>query len=728
MTSSVDHNIGKTLFKDMGWRGLRELQNKAYADIVQGKNALLTAGTASGKTEAALLPVLSVLMNDEKLCNSQTPVMIYCAPLKALINDIYARIKKLTARTRLTTFCWHGDVSAGEKRDALQSASIIVTTPESLEGMLISGKIDHHRFFQNLRFVLIDELHALINGPRGAQLASLIERLNAISQYDVQKIAMSATIGNPDEVLQWIRGGSDRETVHIDDSKSGKKMLMIRNKNLEILLSDVERMLSTQGKGIVFTASKQEAEILNHFFTRKGIRALLHHGSIGKFLREETEDTFKNHPDYKLMIATTTLEMGIDIGDVAYVFFYSVPKSAASFMQRLGRAGRKTGIAKSLIYVNTELENEQKLLNEHLHLFANIQLLMDNTVEPIDMIDFYPQILAHQIISMALSQGCIRFSDLTVLKNAYSFKNITPQDLHALLQALHKNGYLSIRGDEIRMGSLGNNLFSSTGMGEFVSVFDAGKTYKVMHGKKEIGQIHYATLSSQKKLEGAEFSQRFILAGMAWKVIQSDPFKRILQVIPAEKGVKPMWLGKGVGIAGRFADAAKRFVLNPQFPENIHLDNEVMDALLESVDKLVSTVSEDNPFRVQKVSRKRSIDYKVFTYAGELKNMLYSFFINTFFDCVQAVKYDWRCLWFKSLQEIEMEEFFNWMDAIEYEEFERILKEKLKDETKKITELVFQDRFADLVDEQVLIQAFIRIFWNRLEKEEATVKTQPASV
>ena len=726
MTQAVDHHIAKTLFKDMGWRGLRTLQRNAYSEIRVGKNALLTAGTASGKTEAALLPVLSLLMEDEKLFNSQSPVMLYCAPLKALINDIYARIKKLTARTGLSTFCWHGDVSAAEKKAALQSASIIVTTPESIEGMLISGKINHDHFFKNLRFILIDELHALINGPRGAQLASLMERLNAISQYDLQKIAMSATIGNPHEVLQWIQGGSLRETVHVDDSKSGKKMLMIKKKSMDQLLTDVNRMLSTKGKGIIFTASKQEAEILNHFFVRKGVQCLLHHGSIGKHIREEMEDTFKNNPDYKLMIATTTLEMGIDIGDVAYVFFYSVPRSAASFMQRLGRAGRKTGIAKSLIYVNTELENEKKLLNEHLHLFANLQLLIENTVEPIDMINFYPQILAHQIIAMTLSKGAIHFRDLSVLKNAYSFKDIGHQELGALLQSMNKEGYISIRGEEIRMGPVGNNLFSGSAIGEFVSVFDAGKTYQVLHGKKEIGQTHYATISSQKKLEGGNFSQRFILAGKAWKVIQSDPFKKTLQVIPTDKGVKPMWLGKGVGIAGRFADAARRFVLQPQYPENIKVDEEVMDSLLASCDKLRLTVSEASLYTVQSVSRKRSLDLKVYTYAGEIKNMLYSFLLPEFFDCVKTVKYDWRCIWFKSIQEIEMEDFFQWVNTLDFNAFEQVLTEKLQEETKKIGELIFQDRFADLVDEKVLIKAFIKIFWDRLEKAEATLKTQPA--
>jgi len=291
---------------------------------------------------------------------------------------------------------------------------------------------------------------------------------------------------------------------------------------------------------------------------------------------------------------------------------------------------------------------------------------------------------------------------------------------------LNKEGYISIRGKEIRMCSLGNNLFSGSGIGEFVSVFDAGKTYQVLYGKKEIGQIHYATISSQKKLEGNGFSQRFILAGKAWKVVQSDPFKKTLQVIPTEKGVKPMWLGKGVGIAGRFAEAARRYVLNPQYPSNINVDDDVMDALLESVDKLKLTVSELSSYTVQKVSRKRSLDLKVYTYAGEIKNMLFSFLVPEFFDCVKNVKYDWRSIWFKTIQEIEMEDFFHWVDSLDFESFEGILSEKLKEESKKIGELIFQDRFADLVDEKLLIKAFIKIFWDRLEHQDATLKTQPA--
>jgi ATP-dependent Lhr-like helicase len=647
--------------------------------------------------------------------------VIYIAPLKALINDIYLRLKKLTSRTKLKIFCWHGDVSQKEKNLALKSSSIIVTTPESLEGMFISSKTNHHTFFKNLRFILVDELHALINGPRGAQLSSLIERLDAISQYAIQRVAMSATIGNPIQVLEWIRGGSNRETVHVDDSKSSKKMIMVRERSLENLKLDIEKMLKGDGKGIIFTSSKQEAEVLNHYFVKKGFRSLLHHGSIGKGIRERTETIFKSSPDYRIMIATTTLEMGIDIGDVAYIFFYSVPKSAASFMQRLGRAGRKSGVAKALIYINTELENEKKLVDEHLSLFANVQLFKDNAVEPIEMVRFYPQLLAHQIISMLLSEKVIKFSDISILKKAYCFKDIEAGDVDSLLNHLHKEGYIAIRGPEIRIGAKGDTLFGGPGVGEFVSVFDAGRSYSVQYNNMDVGQIHYATISSQKKLEGGDFSQRFILAGRAWKVIESDPFKRILKVIPAQKGSKPMWLGKGGNIAERFALAASRFVLNPEFPENIQIDAAVYDALQTTIDNVRTTIDEDRAFCSLEIRRKKSFDYEIYTYAGEIKNMLFALLIPEFFEGVKKAKYDWKRLNFKSPINVDYEDFYQWMDQLTKEAFEKNLIEKLKGDSKKIGEILFQDRFAGLVGEEMLSQTYINILWKILRPEKQAV-------
>ena len=714
METTVDVQIGKTLFKDMGWRGLRSLQRKAYESINQGGNTLLTAGTASGKTEAALLPVLSTLLTEGEFYNSKTPVMFYVAPLKALINDIYARIKKLTSRTPLTVYSWHGDVSKREKTLALKGSSIIVTTPESLEGMFVSKKIDQQAFFQNVRFMLIDELHALINGPRGAQLASLIERMDNLSRYRVQRIAMSATIGNPEEVLDWLKGGSDRETVHVGDSKQSDKMLLVRRRSLEALKEDIDKMLQSSGKCIIFTSSKQEAEVLNHYLDRKGYAPLLHHGSIGRGIREKTENTFKDSGEHRIMIATTTLEMGIDIGDVSYVFFYSVPKSAASFMQRLGRAGRKSGVARAVLYVNTDLENENKLLTEHLALFANVQLFKEGDVEPLEIPRFYPQILGHQIISEIISKGKAGPADLAPMKRAYCFGDIEADDLKELLNGLCEKDYLTKRGTQYRLSRKGNNLFGGASVGEFLSVFDAGTTFSVYYGEKEIGKIHYATLSSQKKLEGGDFSQRFILAGRAWKVIEADPFKKTLKVSPAQKGVKPMWLGKSAGIAERFARAGAGFVSTPEFPDNCRIDPDVFDSLLESVEKLKPTVPGDDDCAVLMVRRKKTVAYHVYTYAGEIKNLLYSLLMPGYFEGLKKVRYDWRELKFTASSELDLPGFFIWMRELSFEEFADHLKDPLEEESKKIGELLFQDRFADIVSPALLIKAYTKRFWHLL--------------
>ena len=198
----IAQSIGKVLFKDMSWRGLRPLQESSGAAIRNGFQTLITAGTASGKTEAALLPVLSIILESPDLMHSRTPVALYIAPLKALINDITERLKKLSHRSALEIYAWHGDVDASEKNEAIKKASILVTTPESLEGLLVSSRVDPAVFFRNLRFFLLDEFHALLQSPRGYQLASQIERLQAYSGYEIQKIAMSATIGNPEKVLE----------------------------------------------------------------------------------------------------------------------------------------------------------------------------------------------------------------------------------------------------------------------------------------------------------------------------------------------------------------------------------------------------------------------------------------------------------------------------------------------------------------------------------------------
>ncbi len=701
----------------MGWKSLRPLQQKSFESITSGKNILITAGTASGKTEASLLPVLSIMLGDDTLIHSKTPVILYIAPLKALINDIYSRLIKLTMRTPAVVYSWHGDVDFSEKSEALKKSSIIITTPESLEGMMISGKIDHKNFFSNIRFILIDELHALIAGPRGAQLASIMERISALSRHDVQRIAMSATIGNPQEVLEWIKGGSSRETEHVSDDASTKKMLLLRGKSLENLKEDLCRMLKSTGKSIIFTSSKQEAEILYHYLSRNGFLCMIHHGSMGKSIREESENTFKNSNVHRIMIATTTLEMGIDIGDVSYVFFYSVPKSAASFMQRFGRAGRKSGIARAVIYVSTEAENPDKLCDEHLFLFGNIQLFKENEVEPIEIPNYYPQILAHQIISMILSDEKIEMVNLSVIRKAYPFKSIEAEDVLSVLDHLEKCSIVQRKNDTLRLGSEGDLIFSGRGLGDFVSVFDVGKEYTVMFGDREIGKIHYATFGVSKELRKVGFSQSFILAGKAWKITDINMNKKIVFVEPSATGVKPMWLGGSGNIAERFSKACRKFILNPIFPENVKIDVDVFDALIKSVEELRTTVDENYQMISLCVERKKIADYRLYTYAGEMKNLLISYLLPHYDESAKSVKSNWKFVKFRTINEFNCEEFNEWMSKIEFKEFSEYLEEPLKKNSYKIGKKLFQDRCTDLIGSETLVKAYLKAFWNILGKQ-----------
>lgn len=715
LINGIHSQIGKVLFKDMGWKGLRPLQQKSYECISSGMNVLITAGTASGKTEASLLPVLSHMLEEKELSHSKTPVILYIAPLKALINDIYTRLNKLTMRTPARVFSWHGDVDNSEKSEALKNSSIIVTTPESLEGMMISGRIKHKEFFSNIRFILIDELHALISGPRGAQLASLMERIAYYSKHDIQRIAMSATIGNPQEVLEWLKGGSERNTEHVSDDAKTKKMLLLREKSLDNLKEDLKKMLNSSGKSIIFTSSKQEAEILFHYLSRNGFLCMIHHGSMGKKMREESEETFKKSRNHRIMIATTTLEMGIDIGDVSYVFFYSVPKSAASFMQRFGRAGRKTGIARAIIYVSTEMENPDKLVEEHLYLFCNLQLFIDNDVEPIDIPSFYPQILSHQIVSMILSEEKIQLSELAILRKAFPFKSIDGDDLMDIINHLDSCSIIQRKNDILRIGNEGDRLFSGMGLGNFVSVFDIGKEFTVYYGDKEIGKIHYATFGVSNELKNVGFAQSFILAGKAWKIIDMNMNQKIVYVEPSGSGVKPMWLGGSGNIAERFAKAGRKFVLNPDFPDNINIEDSVYDALSKSIEELRITMDKESEMISMCIQRKRSSDYFLYTYEGEMKNMLYSYLLPFYDESIKSARSNWRFVKFKSNLDFNASEFIEWVRNIEFKEFKEFLEESVKKNSYKIGKKLFQDRCSDLVSENTLVKAYLKSFWSILK-------------
>ncbi len=718
----IAQSVGKVLFKDMSWRGLRPLQESSGAAIRNGFQTLITAGTASGKTEAALLPVLSIILESPDLMHSRTPVALYIAPLKALINDITERLKKLSHRSALEIYAWHGDVDASEKNEAIKKASILVTTPESLEGLLVSSRVDPAVFFRNLRFFLLDEFHALLQSPRGYQLASQIERLQAYSGYAIQKIAMSATIGNPEKVLEWMKGSGSRECFHVSDQHHTQKQLMLRKKSFENLLADVSKVAESGKKAILFTCSKGEAESLFHFLKRKGVNVLLHHGSIGKKQREDTERLFKSSGDYPIMIATTTLEMGIDIGDVSYVLFYSVPRSAASFMQRLGRAGRKTGVARAIIYVPTDTEEEgkpvalDKALEEQLFLFGNLSLFSQGKVEPIDLKDYYPQLFAHQVISMIFREKKMDRRKIGLLKPAYPFKGLQKEDVSAVLMFLEEENYLFRNDQEYRLGWKATDMLEGSGIGDFLSVFSASEDWTVVEGNKEIGRVHAATVFHNKRKQGHEILiQNFYLAGKAWKVLSVDPARHRISVQQAESGAKPLWLSGEEAMHPVFSEAIRQFILKPVFSPSCASDPEVQDALLKTIQGELYTVSHEERWVPIMVERKNHVDIHLYTYGGDLLNYILALLVKQYAPESRNLRSTWRVVRWKAYAPFCPEDFKDWLASLSYEEFCEQMEPEFSQNESKIYEKVFPDCLREYIPTSLTISALTRHFWSLLQ-------------
>lgn len=260
------------------WQSLREIQNRTIPPILDGKNLLLIAGTASGKTEAVMIPVVNRLLEI-----SAGLKCIYLAPLKSLINDVSSRLELMLRPFGLTVGKWHGDLTQSEKLTVAKEASVLVTTPESVEGIFLS---DNRELLSCLEFIIIDEVHAFIDSPRGAQLASLMERIKILSGIDQQRIAMSATVGNPELLLEWLNGSSDRESELVVDEKRNKRTIEVLTEKEISPAKYLEKLLTeTNDKVLVFSYSRSKAEEFAAQARSIDIDTPVHHSSVSKSLQ-----------------------------------------------------------------------------------------------------------------------------------------------------------------------------------------------------------------------------------------------------------------------------------------------------------------------------------------------------------------------------------------------------------------------------------------------------------
>lgn len=547
-----------------GWQALSPVQ-VAAAEIIFGTsdNILLPSQTASGKTEAAFFPILSEFYED-----MPTSVgALYIAPLKSLINDQFLRISELCDETGIPVYHWHGDVAASHKQKALKNPrGILQITPESLEGMLMTRSSDLIRIFGDLRYVVIDEIHTLMGCDRGNQIICLLSRLRAKTGVSPRRIGLSATLGDMDKAAEWLGSGSGRATripsipparvkwklgmehFYIQAHDDAEEKTPEGNKRSETYSLDpgYEYIYdATRGKkSIVFSNSREETEYicatLREIAQYRGEpdRFLIHHGFLSAAIREDAELTMKNDDISAVVCATVTMELGIDIGRLERIIQQNSPNSVSSFLQRLGRSGRRENPPEMMMVFREEnpLPNTplpQLIPWELLQAIAIVQLYIEERfIEPPAVRKCPYSLLFQQTLSVVASSGAIRAKELaSAVLSLPPFEYIEEGDYKLLLLSMIQNDWLELTDErEIIVGLKGEKLVSSF---KFYAVFKDNEDYTVRCESDEIGVI----------TTPPPVGDRFALAGRVWEVEETDIPRHLIYVKPVQGKMQISWPG-----------------------------------------------------------------------------------------------------------------------------------------------------------------------------------------
>ena len=556
------------------WEALRAIQVAAGDAIFNSdENVLLSASTASGKTEAAFFPILTLFSEDMP----RSVGAIYIGPLKALINDQFMRLNDLCAEAEIPVWHWHGDVAQSHKNKLLKSPSgILQITPESLEALLLHKHAYIPRLFGDLRFIVIDEVHSLMRGDRGGQTLCLIERLSRLAGVNPRRIGLSATIGDLESTGKFLASGTGRGVIIPKIESKGVKWRLSmehfyvrgpqasQDKQVDGALPELESPTDvapenadpgigyifehTRGKKcLVFVNSREECEAVTTTLRQyceakhEPDRFLIHHGNLSASYRETAEAVMKDEEQYKTTVTTATLELGIDIGRLERAFQIDAPFMVSSFLQRMGRTGRRDMPPEMWFVMREELPEPRALLPttvpwKLLQGIALVQLYLEERwVEPpkLDRLPF--SLLYHQTLSTLASSGEMTPAALAskVLTLNY-FHRISKDDFRIMLKHL-------IETDQIQRTEEGSLIVGIAGERQinsfkFYAVFKENEEYTVRWGSQELGTI----------VLPPPVGEKIALAGHVWTVEEID-HKRRLVYCEQVKGKVPAYFGECPG-------------------------------------------------------------------------------------------------------------------------------------------------------------------------------------
>ena len=560
LAPSVQHHIVNTL----GWPGLRPLQEASVAPLVAGEDAILLAPTAGGKTEAATFPLLT-RMSDEDWRGTS---VLYVCPLRALLNNLQPRLSSYAQWLGRTAEVRHGDTTAGQrKRLQAEPPDILLTTPESLEAMLVSTVTSPQVMFANLRAIVVDEVHTFAGDDRGWHLQGVLSRLEAIAGRPLQRIGLSATVGNPHELLRWLRGpGRDGRGTVIDPGGIGKES-EVRLDWVGTLdnAAEVISRLHRGEKRLVFADSRRTVESLTLSLRDRKVETFASHSSLSVDERRRSEQAFAEAQD-TVIVATSTLELGIDVGDLDRCLQIGAPRTVASMLQRLGRTGRRADTARNMLFLGTNDE-------EFLRAVGLLLLWSEGYVEPIQPPRMPYHVIAQQILGLTLQRRALTCGDIH--HDLAAFAPLTGTEGEAIIDHMLGQQFLVSDGELLFAGPAAERRYGGMHFRDVMAVFTAAPQFTVLHGRTEIGQIDPMVLRGPH-----DGSLTITLAGKGWRITSIDWSRQRAQVEPSTVGGKVRWSGVPQPISAALTSAIRRSLQGVD-PEGVELTRRAQEKLAE---------------------------------------------------------------------------------------------------------------------------------------------------
>ena len=535
-------------------------QKMAVPHVLAGENVLLIAPTGSGKTEAVLLPVFSMMLQRK---NREGILVVYITPLRALNRDLLKRLHFWAVKLGMSIAVRHGDTELKIRRkQAVTPPEILVTTPETLQAILPGSRMKKH--LENVQWVIVDEIHEIASSKRGVQLTVALERLFEVAGKEFQRIGLSATVGNPKEVAQFIAGAERKITIveaslpkgykyHVENPKPRDADYELAGKlntspKAAARIRRVLELVDSHNSTLIFVNSRTNAEMLGHKFYQLGRTDIaVHHGSLSKEERVQIENEFKAGI-LKAIICTSTLELGIDIGNVDLVIQYLSPRQVSSLIQRVGRSGHRLDRLSEGAIITA-------FPDDTLESVAAIRNAYKGSLEPIQIHENALDVLAHQIAGILMDKGNATVKEVfSIVRRAYPYRKLKEKTLLDVIDFLDSL-------DELRFEREGKVLRKTRRTRRYyydnLSMIPDERRYPIINiiSDRKIG-----TLGDEFMALRARIGLNFICRGRVWRIVQIEEETGTVYVVPSEDpfAAIPGWDGEMLPVPFELAQETGR--------------------------------------------------------------------------------------------------------------------------------------------------------------------------